>query len=319
MDFMTNIIFVYGADAYRSGEALRAIIARYKDKNNGDMNCVVLDGTTLTPQIFEHHCMTLPFCAPKRLVVVKGALEAKNKNVIEMLPDFITTIPETTLCVIYEPNECDKRLIVFKTLLRIAIVKHFDPLSPVALKRHCDTMVHARGGMITPDARDQLLATTGPDLYRLGNELNKLCAYNPAITRETVSLLVPSSYSPVVFNLIDTVVAHDQHKALTLLDALRVHGENTFGLFALLAGTYRACIAIALAHKAGITQTPAIAQATKTHPFVVTKSLGFVKRTSWAHLVKSFRLFTYYDSAIKRGIIDEITALDMLIVGLCKT
>lgn len=316
---MTNLIFVYGADSYRSGEALRTIIARYKDKNNGDMNYVSLDGATLTPESLERHCMALPLCAPKRLVVIKNILDSKNKNVSEMLTNFIPTIPDTTLCVIYEPNDCDKRLTIFKTLIQTALVKHFEPPSPLALKQHCDEMARQRGATLTPDARDQLLATTGPDLYRLQSELDKLSAYNPTITSHTVSLLVPSSYSHVVFDLIDNVVAHNAHSALSILDRLRGQGENTFGLFALLAGTYRTCIGIALAHKAGIVQPFAIAKAIKAHPFVVSKSLGFVKRTSLAHLVRSFGLFTYYDSAIKRGIIDEITAFDMLIVALCKT
>jgi len=318
-DFMTNIIFVYGTDSYRSGEALREIIVRYKDKNNGDMNCVVLDGASLAPQVLEHHCMSIPFCAPKRLVVVMGALESNNKNIIDLLPDLLPTIPDTTLCVIYEPNDCDKRLTVYKMLLQSALVKHFKPLTPLALRRWCDDHVATRSATITPDARDQLLATTGPDLYRLTNAIETLRAYNPSITKETVSLLVPSAVSSVVFDLIDSVVAHNQQKALSVLDTLRLQGENTFGLFALLAGTYRTCIGIALAHNAGITQPFAIAKTIKAHPFVVSKSLGFVKKTSLTHLVRSLRLFTYYDSAIKHGIMDEVTAFDMLVVALCKT
>lgn len=312
---MNNIILIHGPDSYRSFQALKEIKRRYLEKNN-DLNLIIFEGADLMPNQLTSALNAQPFLSSKRLIIIKNLLAAKNTAAYEALLANLTTVTASTLLVIYEVGEIDQRLKILKELKKIALDKEFPFLSPYGLRQQIDSWCAMRNATITRAARDQLAIIVDNDLWRLRHELDKLIDYNPAITQETVALLINNAQTITVFELLDAIQAGERQMALRKLDKLKQQGENSLGLLALIAGSYRNLISLLLAQKIGLARSFAMAQKLKLHPFVVSKTLPLLKKYTLEKLLICYRYFTDYDAAIKRGIIDEESALDLLVARL---
>jgi DNA polymerase III delta subunit len=111
------IIFLYGADAYRSKQKLDEIVSQYKSVRKSGLNLKYLDASESDFSDFYNHFKVASMFAETKLVIVKNLFENKKfqeaflaelKN-LESLKDVI---------LLYEKEEPDQRLKIFKTLTK---------------------------------------------------------------------------------------------------------------------------------------------------------------------------------------------------------
>jgi DNA polymerase-3 subunit delta len=311
---LSHVIFIYGDDTYRSHQALKAIKAKYIDTNLGDLNLVELEGDTLTIDELNRQVRALPFLANKRLVIVKSLLGSKNKDLSDKLLEFLPSVPQSSLLIIYEVT-VDKRTSVFKNLAKAANTKSFPQLDDHELKKWVKNQVTQKGGTITPDGLDQLTLWVGSNLWQMTQEIDKLLAHNPTITKDHILLLTPPKTETIIFKLTDELFSGSSKSALKILDELRQQGEADLAIFNLIISSYRNLILISLAQAEGMSQSNLAAQL-KIHPFVVSKSLNIIRKTDLPRLKQKYTLLLDIDFKLKTGKIDPVSGLDLALLQL---
>lgn len=170
------ILFIFGENSYGSWEKLEAIKQKYIAANFGDTDLITLNGKEITYKDFAGQIMAMPFLAKNRLVIVKNILDV-SKELREKIVSDIKKNPASTILIFYENKLPDQRTKEFKTLKKIAKCQEFKLPDIVGLKKWIHNQFLKYNQQINPDAIDELAIYVGPDLWRMENEIKKLCLY----------------------------------------------------------------------------------------------------------------------------------------------
>lgn len=314
---MNNQVLLYGPDTFRLHQAVVEVRKRYTEKYGADTEIVNLDGGEVSSSTLESHIFALPLFALKRMIILRGALAAKNQPIIDILTNKKFTLPSSTLLIIYEPTDL-RQTKMLAPLFSNSTVKYYPLLNDLEIKKYISRYVMKKNGSIDSPSQDFLVGNWGSNLWALTNELNKLLSYSAAIDGASINKLVSPSKPAVIFDIIDNVLSGDPQKALLTADRLRFHGEPVVLLISLLAGAYKNMISISLCLKENITSISQIAAVLGLHPFVIRKTLPVSRLVPLTKLIETYKNFTAIDADIKRGIIEEDIGLDLLIIKLCE-
>ena len=153
------ILFLYGADSYRSLEQLKKMIAKFQaDRDPSRLNVVLpeIGEVSVADVLQELHAS--PFLAEKRMVVLKGLLGSKDKALQAALLEKIQTnsIPASTILLLWEEgsdfkaNNTVKEL--FALLQKEKYAQCFDVLVGMKLQQFIEEQVKEQGGLIDREA-----------------------------------------------------------------------------------------------------------------------------------------------------------------------
>lgn len=324
-----TIIFLFGADTYRSHEKLRIIEQRYIDAALGDTNLKKLDGATLTFTDFVRQVMAVPFLAKTRLVVIENLLIAGRKDLQEEIDRFLPKIPESSVVCFFEKGVPDKRNRLFKQLVKNKFVEEFSLLDRVALEKWVRQRVAKLGFSLESKAVQFLIATVGSDLWRMANELSKLAAYAksglaasqsthqpPLLTADQVAVMVFREDQADVFELAAAVARGDSRGGLAALRTLLAQGEAELYILSMITWQFRTLLAAVEAYESGVRHQYDLARAAGIAPFVAQKLLPLLPKLSLPGLLAHHDRLLDYDAAIKTGELEPTQALELLIVEL---
>jgi DNA polymerase-3 subunit delta len=179
--------------------------------------------------------------------------------------------------------------------------------------------VRSKHGNIDGEATEVLAALVGSDLRLLDQELDKLLIYTDgqAVAAQDVRLLVSRSRETSIFDLVDNVGRRETGRALRLLHHLLDEGEPPPYLLAMLARQVRILIQVSELQAQGLTPDQ-MAKRLKLHPFVVKKGIAQAQNFKLHQLEEAHQRLVETDWSIKRGDVEAVVALDMLVVGLTK-
>ncbi len=325
---------LHGEDEFSRSEVLAKMKARMGDPAMADLNTTVLDGTKVSLSELMHACDAVPFLADRRLVIVEGLLTrleaggkeqpAWKKEYLEALTAYLERLPETTRLVFLESKSLNPNHSVLKLALadkERGYVKEFRPPTSGKLRRWITDRVERKGGEIEPSAAEALAAFVGSDLRLLDQELDKLVSYvNRArpITRADVHLLVSYAQQANVFEMVDALGRRDGEQALKLLHRLLEDGEHPLSLLGMIVRQFRIMIQVKDLIARGVPPAKVGAQL-GLHRFVAEKGLRQSRNFSMKQLETIYGKLLETDLAIKTGRMDQVLALDMLVVGLSKS
>jgi DNA polymerase-3 subunit delta len=322
----------HGEDEFSRSETLAALKEKMGDPGLAELNTTIFDGSKVTLGELEHACGSVPFMADRRLVIVEGLLtrlESKGKEgalpdwqkeYLEKLTQYLQRLPETTRLVLVEDRSISKN----NPVLRLALaderghVKEFKPPQGKALNRWIEERVRKKGGQINPAAVETLAAFVGNDLRLLDQEIEKLIAYVDQarpISEDDVRLLVSYVREANIFEMVDALGQRDGQQAAKLLHQLLDEGEHPLALLGMIVRQFRIMIQVKELNGQGLNQQE-IAAKLKLHRFVVKKAVRQAMNFSMEQLEAIYRKLLETDIAIKTGQMDEVLALDMLVVGL---
>jgi len=214
---------LFGPDDFSLNKSLEEIKRGLGDKSLLDSNTTVLDGRQLTPNQLREICTTLPFLAPKRLVIVYGLLERfepkvgqgwqkkKSKdnqpNDCKAFTALIDKFPDSTALVLIDYDIKNKNLLL-KELLSRAKAKTFPLLKNGKLRQWIGKRVKQEGGNISPQALDLLSRLVGSNLWLMSGEITKLVLYTAGkrIEEEDVRAVVGYSQQASVFAMVDAIL-----------------------------------------------------------------------------------------------------------------
>ena len=327
----------HGEDEFSRSETLADFKKKMGDPGLVELNTTVFEGRKVTLGELQHACDSVPFMAKRRLVIVEGlltrlaskgkkgkkrALPAKQKEYLEELTQYLKHLPDTTRLVFVEDKSIGKGNPIHRLALadKRGHVKEFTPPQRRELNRWIEKRVKKKGGQISAAATETLAAFVGNDLRLLDQEIEKLSIYvNGArpISEDDVRLLVSYVQEANIFEMVDALGQRNGQRAAKLLHQLLDDGEHPLALLGMIIRQFRIMIQVKELSGRGLRQQD-MATRLKLHPFVVKKTTRQAMNFSMEQLETIYRKLLDTDVAIKTGKMNDVLALDMLVVGLSR-
>ncbi len=307
------IFFFYGPNSFEARSQIAKLVTQYQKKTGNDFGLDKIEGEKATVAELKAALQAVPFLASSRLVIIESL--GKNKAVSTQIDQIIEGIPSTTVAVFYDP-EVDHRTNYFKTLKEKAKVVEFKQLDHAKLMRWIIKLVEDAGGEIDRAAVGRLLDLAGEDQWRLSNEIEKLLNYNMEVTVENIDLLVESSRTESIFNLVDAMSAGKRQLAIKIYTRLRTNGENEMYILSMIIWQLRNQL---LAKSAGRITAPQLAKEAGMSPYVAGKVLATRHLYTEERIKESFIKAIDTEMAIKSGEGDSDYMVEQLVSSLSGT
>lgn len=312
------IYFIYGPDSFRSKQKLQEIIDGYKKVHKSGLNLLYIDAKEKSFKDFYSNFKITSMFAEKKLIVLKDVFadekfregfSADIKN-IEELKDIV---------IVYENEDPDQRIKLFKELQKHAKCQEFDFLQPAVLAKWIFTEFEKNHIKINSDAVALLLNFSGNDLWQISNEIKKLSNYKKdgVIKKEDIELMVRPNTEieeKLIFKTTEALASKNKKLALDLLHKHLDAGDPPIKLLSNIAYQFRILLII----KELQVSYPysEVVKRSGLNPFVVQKTFYLCNQFSMSELKKIYQKIFKTDSDIKTGKIDPELALDLFVSAI---
>ncbi len=310
------ILFLYGAEPFLVREKLLQIRAKAVSQGIDATNTAEFDGAEASVAAVAEAVRAAPFLAEQRLVVVRDWLTTRSASESEELAATLEATPDSTILVVAEFGEPDKRRTAFKRLSKLADKSWvLGRLDPAAANRWLRERAKDHGVTLEPAAAPALLEAVGTDLWALATEFEKLAAAanGAPVTPALVSKLVIHQTSPNIFNMVDALGRRNAGVALGELRDLLESGEPPLRVLAMVIRQYRLLLGVKDGTGRG-QPDGALAKELGIQPFLVTKLRRQAESFTARELQKLYGELAEIDHRIKTGRIDADTALELFVV-----
>ena len=283
------IIFIYGADTYRSRQKLNELKSKFVSEIDiSSQSLIVLDGKTTTLKEINEKINTGSLFVKKRMIVIEDIFENKSELLLGELADFLKKRTESTSSdedniIIFRDsdlNSKEKKLKkngqkLFTFLLAQKYVQEFKNLSGMQLNDFIQEAVKKLERKIEGPAVATLITRTNSDLWRISSELHKLAmaiSTGNQISNQEVKNQVTGTYDDNIFALTDAISARNKKSALTLIEEQYLAGLSEDYILVMLIRQFKILLQIKSASIANLSASQ-IATQLKINPYVVKKSL----------------------------------------------
>jgi DNA polymerase-3 subunit delta len=334
------VLYVFfGQDQFRAHEELAKVRNDLDKDGNLGPNTTRVEGTdarSMKPADLRAACHTASFFAENRLVIVEGLMAklsgsrrrsagSRNRSKsgdgpseLEQFLDVLNNLPETTTVVLIDENAPAALL---EGLESGARVKKFDTLKGDQLRSWAAERVRAQGAKFAAGAMDRLVSLIdGSHLGELASEIDKLITYvnGRAVEARDVDEMVSGAIAYETWDLTDAVIDGRTDKALGVLQRLvREKDYPPIRLSTSLVWQYRRLMLTKpmLEQRMAPNQI-AVALGLQPGRYPAQKAIEQAGRYPSERLERAYRLLLESDVAVKTGVLDADTALEMLVVSL---
>ena len=263
---------------------------------------------------------TLPFMAPKRLILVEDSGFFKNA-VKDSLPEYLKSIPEETV-IIFNEAEVDKKRKMFKAVEKNGKTVLCERQKDTELIKWIGAYLSKSSKKIRRDDAEFLLQQGGNDMYLLKSEMDKLVSYTgdrEEVVREDIDAVCSVNIRTSVFAMVDCIAAGKQKQALKqYYDMIRMDVEPILILRLLLKEFNQLMLAKELSKEPGYSRRD-LARALKTPEFAVEKYISASDRFSVKQLHNALKDCLNTENELKSGRIDKRIGTEMLIIKYSKS
>ena len=329
-----SLFVFYGPDQFRVREELRAVRAKL-DTADGNLthNTVRLEARGLTPGDLRSASQTASFFAEDRLVVVEGlqarlsgsrrrgrTAAARTREApasdLEQFVDVLSNLPPTTTVVLLDENPAN----AFIESLSGATVRQFPIIKGGELRTWVTQRARSHGADFAPNALDRLVALIdGHHLGELAQEINKLATYvnGRRIEVAHVDELVSGAVQYQIWDLTDSVIEGRGERALAVLKAMDARDHPRQLLIFMLVRQYRQLM-LAQAHLRDGLGADQIGTELRLSGFPLRKVIEQASHYPADRLEIAYRRLLETDVAVKTGILEIDTAIELLILDLAE-
>lgn len=286
------IVTFTGSNSFALKSELNKLVVEFADMH-GDMAIQKLDGEEVEYDRVREALESLPFLASKKLVVLRAP--SANKEFVEKAEKLLADLGDATDVIIHEPK-LDKRSVYYKFLKKNTEFKEFSELNEYELAK----WVAQQANISQSDAK-YLIDRVGSNQQMLSNELAKLTAYDPKITRETIDLLTEPNPQSTIFQLLDAAFASDKKRMLKLYQEQRASKVEPQQIIAML--TWQLHI-LAIVKTAGDRSDSVIASEAKISPYVIGKTRNIARSVTLPRLKELVHNLAQLDLQLKTTAID---------------
>jgi DNA polymerase-3 subunit delta len=327
---LSSLLLFYGEEEYLVKWAADLIVNRYVDPPLAQLNFAKVNWETSSLSEIISQCETLPMMGERRIVLVEG-FPAGNEAVKWSLSEeeerefteYIKSLPESCFLIII-PDAVDKRKKLYKAMASCGSIYEFNRLDEGDLRTFIKKRVRAGGKTIEAQAIRRLIERSGYydklshySLYNLDNDLKKLIALciGDEIDAELISQGLSDNTESHVFDMIDAISAGRKGDALTILHNLLSSGESIYGLLAMICSQYELILMVKEMGEDGYVRED-MAKEIGVHPYRVKLAGDLSHKYSKEKLRKMLGRCFQVDGNIKKGLLEDRLAMEMLIAGL---
>lgn len=304
---------IYGDEAYLRLQNRDKLVKALGGSANS-MNFNKYEGDNISPTEVIDMAETMPFLSDRRVILVENS--GFFKAGCPELADYLKAPSETTLFIFVE-KEVDKRKDIYKALSKIGFEMECSAQDEELLKKWIRSRVASEGKDISPRAQAVLIDRVGTDMSNIATEIEKLICYcidRNAITEEDIDAVCANYLTGRIFAMTDAISSQDQTKAMELYYDLLALKEPPAKILALITRQFN--IMLQIKEMTDNRRSSAeIASALKIAPFLVGKYQGWARKYSFEQLRGALELCASNDEAVKKGKLDYIISVEMVIIG----
>ena len=329
------IYLLYGEDEFSLRETLASMKQGVEPSELRDVNTTMLKGADVSYEELAATCITVPFLAEKRLVVVEGLLsifeppafragaraassEPPDQGRWEKLPDILAQMPPTTDLVLVDGALRNDNSMLRK-LRDLAEVRAFPVPRGNALREWVRQRAERHGVRIEYDAAATLVETIGNNLRVIDMELQKLSLYRngESVRRQDVEELVAYVKEANIFAAVDAVLEGRPGVALTSLHQLLDSGRPASYVMVMIARQVRLLL-LAKDLKAQRVPSAELGRRLSLSGYPLRKTLEQEGRFTMERLAHIHRKLLEADLSIKTGEASEQLVVEMLVAELAS-
>ncbi len=321
------IIFIYGADTFRSQRFLRELRDKFTRDVDPDANSFsFIDGSTAALSAIGERINTGSLFVKKRLVIIENIFQNKKNGILPDLLDYLKRIASSEDAVVIfrdeelntknRPLKADEKKL-FNFLSQQPYSQEFKTLSDSQILTFIKKEAGAYHKDIGAPAASLLLNLSGNDLWAIAGHLKKLAfaSTDKTITSTLIKELVSASYDENIFGLTDALSVKDKKLAASLLAEQYAAGLSGEYLLTMLIRQFKILLQIRSALDRKINPADLVSEL-KLHPFIIKKGALQARNFSAAALKNYLDRLIRLDFLNKRGHSDIATELTLLISGL---
>ncbi len=311
--------FYYGGDGYRAWTAVKAIESRFLAHQDNLTNLVRYDLSEVGLETLERELITVPFLVSYRLFILRQVF-ALPKFGQEKLVGLLSQAAPSTIVIIYETKNVDKRTSLYKWLTHNAKSQEFTIPETEKLEKMAQTMAKNRGVTFAPRVVHSISLVCQENTWKLWQETNKLASYvlsqqRTTITENDIMELCQISEEATAFQLTDALRDSELSRAVELYRSL-CNREDPLMIAGAIAGQLRAFVKIYLCLQKNIQTSQEIAHRAALSPYVVKLALSRVRQVSLVGLKRAYATVAYFDKSIKDGSVPSDLGVLLIIIRL---
>ncbi len=298
-----------GSNTFQLKSELNRLIDDFV-KNHGDIALEKLDGQETSTERMIEAVQSLPFLAPKKLVILRNP--SAQKAFAEQVEDTLKTIPDTNDVVLVEPK-IDKRSAYSKVLKSQTEYKEFVEQDAYGLSNWIVQYAKEQNATISQADAKYLIERVGQNQQMLVNEIDKLTIYDSKISRSNIDLLTEPTPQSTIFELLDAAFAGNSKKVLKLYKEQRALKVEPQQIIAMLAWQLHLLAIIKTSKGKSANQ---IASEAKISPFVAGKSMKIAEEVTLTELKKLISKALKLDVKLKTQSINADDALQEYLLNI---
>lgn len=317
------IIFLYGEDTFRSRRQMKKMIEKFKlERDPQGLNVTVLDCNQENSNLILEQILATPFLAEKRMVILENLLSATKKNDLqEKILEYIEakTLPEENIYIFWEGEGKPKTNVSKDLLSRLTKEKYaqqFEIYKGAKLSAWANQEITERGGKISRYALEYLVENTNGDTWEINSIIDQLTAYSPdkEIELKDVELFLDEKIDDNIFNLVDALIAGQTKKVYQMIQEQYRIGEDAQFILAMILRQIKILLELRdLYDREDTMSSEILAKELGLHPFVVKKSLPFIKKYNQEKLKDIYQKLLEVDIKTKTGLGDQSMLLNILV------
>jgi len=323
------VIFLYGADTFRSQKKLQEIKKKFLEKKSiKNINLETYEAKELDRNHLHSILFTQGFgkqVDKKRLIVLKGLFENSiNPDFYFDLSQFIKEDNQNIL-IIYEKEISPKALNaaakkLYLLLLKKATCQKFDLLKEQEIKKFIEEELRKNNITINPIALN-LISQHTKNLWQAHNQTNEIISWalfknKKYISEEDISNFYSNGLiSDEIFSLFSAIEMGQKKQALYIITHLLQQGESIDKLIFTLSRQFQVIFRV----KKGLEKTQnrsLLSRQLKLHPYYLSKMINCSFRYNLKQLKKVHHEFLLIDLKRKTTKTNPELLLDILISHL---
>lgn len=318
------IYFLAGEEPFLLEDSLKRI---EKVVNTDDLNREVFQATECSGNDILNSVETLPFLTDKRIVILKMANKLKNDD-FKIITKIIENPVDTSCFIIIFPEKIKNSTSKRKDL--ISLCEKSDICYCVDCKKLYEKDVkifiqeefNIRGKNIEPDVVQQIINDTGLDLQNVSNEIEKISLYlgdsKKNVTVEDFVKISGFTKEINIFMLTNAIEEKNVKNSLFIVEQMLKTGESAIGLLSTISGAVRKMLtAKSLMEEKNYTMQDAL-NYVRVYSYFQYKYSANLSKYSLVHLKKCLKEVLKTDIALKTGKTDDKSAIENLVLFICK-
>ncbi|MBE6538428.1 MAG: DNA polymerase III subunit delta [Ruminococcaceae bacterium] len=319
----------YGEEDYLKSHALSlAANTLCPDPSFALFNSLKLDMLDYSPEKLADMLMPLPMMADKKLITLTGFdFGAMRQSEVDELCDTLTMLDEydyntVIICVasgcIDEGYSMTKPSSIIRKLSEFIVPVRFEKSTPQKLATWALKHFEHGGVKIGTDALSFFIEYCGSGMYRLANEIDKLCAYvlysgRDTVTKEDIREVTVADTEFDTFALAGAIMEGRNSDALSVLDFLRFKRTDPLLIFGEISKTICDLLLVKRLVDDGHTYVD-IGKAKIMNEYKAKLYVASSAKLSYPRLYRKIELCTEADRILKTAnLSDGYSAIEMLI------